>query len=143
MRFAGDPRVSVKKYPTVGHQREIMLSMLLPVAGALLATATIACGTTPDDRPATFEYITLEVLAPSCGTVACHSTSTKIGGFAFDTLDAAHPSLRALVAAGQPDASRLNDVITSSRKRMPPDAPLADEDIALIRTWITAGAPGL
>jgi len=117
--------------------------MLLPIAAALLAVATVACGTTQDDRPATFEYITLEVLAPSCGTVACHSTTTKTEGYAFDTLDAARASLRRLVAPGQPDGSLINDVLTSSRKRMPPDAPLADEDIALIQKWITAGAQGL
>jgi len=120
-----------------------MSAMWFPLTAALVAAATAACGTTPDDRPATFEYITLEVLAPACGTVACHSTSTRTQGYAFDTLDAARASLQRLVTAGQPAASLLNDVLTSSRKRMPPDAPLADEDIALIQKWITAGAQGL
>ncbi|HEY4243225.1 MAG TPA: c-type cytochrome domain-containing protein [Kofleriaceae bacterium] len=111
---------------------------------ALLATVAFAgCGTTPDDRPQTFEYITLEVLAPACGTVACHSTTTREHGYAFDTLDAAQVSLGQLVTPGHADSSQLYDVITRTNGVMPPDSPLADEDIALIGNWIDAGAPGL
>jgi len=103
-----------------------------------------ACGTSPDDRPQTFEYIALEVLTPACGTVACHSSSTHVEGFAFDTLDEARTALRRLVTPGNPDASRIYDVIAGSGDpQMPPDAPLATQDIELIRAWISAGAPGL
>ena len=106
---------------------------------ALLA----ACASGTDDRPQTFEFVTLEVLAPACGTVACHSSTTREHGYAFDTLADARKALARLVAAGKPESSRLYDIITRSSGVMPPDAPLASEDIDLIKRWIAAGAPGL
>ena len=108
-----------------------------------IAIAMLGCGTSPDSRPQTFEYITLEVLSPSCALVACHSTCTRVDGFAFDTLAASREALQVLVTPGNPDQSELYQVISSSRKVMPPDAPMATEDIDLIRSWILAGAPGL
>jgi hypothetical protein len=108
-----------------------------------LAILAAGCGTEADDRPQTFEYITLEVLAPACGTVACHSSSSRVEGYELDTLDGARTSLGRLVVRGQPDASKLYDVIAGSGLVMPPDAPIADPDVELIRSWIAAGAPGL
>jgi hypothetical protein len=112
-------------------------------ACVLIAVALAGCGTTPDSRPQTFAYITLEVLTPACALVACHSTSTRVAGYAFDTLAASRESLRALVTPGQPERSELYTIIATTREVMPPDAPLATEDIDLIRSWILAGAPGL
>ena len=98
-----------------------------------------ACGTT-DDRPATVEVVALEILAPSCGAVQCHSTTTRLEGLAFDTLDEAKASLRELdVRAGR--GGELLEVI--DEQEMPPDAPMFDNDIALIKKWIAAGANGL
>ncbi len=104
--------------------------------------AVVACGTTPDERPATVEVVVLSVLAPSCGQVQCHSTTTNLQGYAFDTLDAAKDSLRGLVATTAAD-SELVEVMRSDSGRMPPDSPLAEEDIVLIETWIDSGAQGL
>jgi hypothetical protein len=113
------------------------------LAYLFLAVALAACGTSPDSRPQTFAYITLEVLSPSCALVACHSTSTRVNGYAFDTLAASREAMQILVTPGQPEQSELYTILLSTRKTMPPDAPMADEDIALIRSWILAGAPGL
>ena len=109
----------------------------------LVAAAVAGCGTTPDSRPQTFEYITLEVLSPACGLVACHSTSTRVAGYAFDTLAVSREALRVLVTPGHPEQSELYQIISTPREVMPPDAPMATEDIDLIRSWILAGAPGL
>ena len=115
----------------------------------LAATLLAACGTTPDDRPKTFEAVTFEVLAPHCGQVQCHSTFTMNEGYAFDTLDAARRSLRAdpntnnlCVTAGDPCdlLSVLNG--TDERERMPPDVPLATEDREYLLGWIADGAAG-
>ena len=106
-----------------------------------VSLCSVACGTTPDDRPATFEFVSLEVLAPACATVACHSSSTNARGFAFDTLPASRQALRSLVIVGNAQASQLIDVI--KRNRMPPDEPMADQDVALLEAWINNGAPGL
>lgn len=95
-----------------------------------------ACGTSPDERPVTFEVVTLSVLAPTCGQVQCHSTTTRTAGLAFDTLAAARDSMQS-----RGDRQEILDQIQDGS--MPPDAPLADEDAALIEAWIAAGAPGL
>ena len=79
-----------------------------------------ACGTEPDSRPVTFDVVVYEVLAPSCGQVQCHSTTTNVNGYALDTLDAARTTLsktggdRALldIARGK-TITNLEDVITS------------------------------
>jgi hypothetical protein len=104
--------------------------------------AVAACGTTPDDRPATVEVVALSILAPSCGQVQCHSTTTNLEGYAFDTFDAAKDALRGLVGPTAAQ-SELVDVLRSDEERMPPDSPLAEEDIVLIETWIDSGAQGL
>jgi hypothetical protein len=107
------------------------------LAGCAFAAA---CGTT-DDRPATLEVVSLTVLAPSCGMVACHSTTTKTEGYAFDTLTSARESLRGLVSPGDPSRSHLIEVLRS--REMPPDSPMADQDVALVEAWIAGGAEGL
>lgn len=115
----------------------------LPVLFALLG----ACGTTPDERPVTVEVVALSVLAPSCGQTQCHSTSTYIQGYAFNTLDAAKDALREIATTVQGETAAdtlLIDVMrTTGGKRMPPDAPLAEQDIQLVEAWIDSGSPGL
>ncbi len=105
-------------------------------AALAIAAALAGCGTTPDERPVTFEVVTLSVLAPTCGQVQCHSTSTHTKGYAFDTLAASRDSLR-----GTGDRNEVWQQIESGE--MPPDAPLAEEDKQLIKAWLDAGAPGL
>lgn len=105
----------------------------------LFALALSACGTS-DERPATLEVVSLEILAPSCGAVQCHSTTTKLEGLAFDTLEAAKDALNELdVRAG--DGGELIEVIDDNV--MPPDSPMFDNDVALIKKWIADGAVGL
>ena len=108
----------------------------------LLAALLAACGTSPDSRPATVEVISLEILAPTCGQVQCHSTSTAIQGYAFDTLEASKVALRDLVG-GRGRADLIEVLETTGGKRMPPDSPLDPQDIDLIKAWIAAGAQGL
>ena len=97
------------------------------------------CGTS-DDRPATIEVVAIEILAPSCGAVQCHSTTTRLEGLAFDTLDEAKAALRELeVRAG--NGGDLIEVIDD--QVMPPDSPMFANDVELIKQWIAAGAVGL
>lgn len=97
--------------------------------------ALAACGTSPDSRPATFEVVTEEVLKPSCGLVACHSSTTNESGYAFDTLAAARATF---VDQG---TNEIHEKITE--KEMPPDSPMAEADIQLFEAWLSAGKPGL
>jgi hypothetical protein len=113
--------------------------MVLPRLACLCLSLVAACGTSPDDRPATLEVVALSVLAPSCGQVQCHSSSTNLEGYAFDTLSGARAALKRLVPNG-----KLMDVLTASGdKRMPADTPMDEKDIALIQAWIDDGAQGL
>jgi hypothetical protein len=124
--------------------------MRLFLTAALALTA--ACGMTPDERPLTLEVVTLDVLAPTCGQVQCHSTTTKTQNLAFDTVKAAGIALNTL---GVDDVDVIDgvtyiggdllDVIEGRGdvERMPPDAPLADQDHDLLTAWIMAGTPGL
>jgi hypothetical protein len=108
----------------------------------LLACFVVGCGT-DDPRPATVEVIATEILAPTCGQVQCHSTTTMTTGYAFDTLAAAKVALKTLTSP-QHKGRGLDEVLTASGGgRMPPDSPLDPADITLIQTWLANGAPGL
>lgn len=102
-----------------------------------------ACGTDPDPREPTFDVVAQQVLAPTCGQVQCHSTTTRVEGFAFDTRDAARASLLDMgVRNGR--NNELTDVLFGDGdERMPPDSPLNQQDLDLITAWIDMGAPGL
>jgi len=121
--------------------------------------ALIACGTEPDTRPATLDYIVNTILAPNCATAGCHTAASKAHGYAFDNVDdtlAAFVSSRTsrggggggrgmpqvLVTPDNPDQSQLYVVLISSDKPMPPAWTLSHADIDLIQTWIDDGAPG-
>jgi WD40 repeat protein len=78
--------------------------------------------------------------------VSCHNTRTLKGGLSletFDTLMAGGQHGPALVA-GHSGESRLVQMLEGRvEPRMPYEAePLAPQAIALVRTWIDAGAPG-
>jgi hypothetical protein len=113
----------------------------------ILATIALAaaCGSTPDERPLTLEVVSLEVLAPSCGQVQCHSTTTRTEDLAFDTVEAASESL---VQMNVDDpvffGGQLFEVLDGTNGvSMPFDAPLARQDYDLLAAWIAAGTPNL
>ena len=107
----------------------------------LFALLAAACGTT-DPRSPSVEVISEEILAPTCGQVQCHSTTSNVDGYAFDTLAAAKVSLKKLVP-GDGHKSLMKAITDTGGDRMPPDSPLDDADITLIETWIGSGAQGL
>jgi Planctomycete cytochrome C len=114
------------------------LGSLLLLGGLLAATG---CGDEIDDRPATREYIVAAILAPSCGNAACHSSTAKVEGYAFDTQEAAAEALEQLVLPGDVQRSRLAQVLRATgESRMPLDSPLPEADIKLIEAWILGGA---
>jgi hypothetical protein len=126
----------------------------LLIAGVLLAAAS-GCGTEEDDRPATLEFITQTILAPSCATANCHSTFAQAEGLILSNVDDARNSLSSYVEAGDPAINDDEDTTQGlmcyllspggdgSCIRMPYDAPLPNADINLIYKWIDDGAEGL
>jgi hypothetical protein len=103
---------------------------LLAMAAALVA----GCASDPDDRPVNVDVLTLTVLAPSCGQVQCHSSTTATQGFAFDTIEGAKKALN-------DELGEIQDVIEEGS--MPPDNVWSDVDRAYWDKWLAAGKPGL
>ena len=114
-----------------------------------VALALCACGTSPDTRPETADYIIEAILVPYCGRGGCHSSATEARNLAFDTIPSALSALgtsqrgQRLVVKGDAQASRLYTVLVDTSRPMPPDQPLSDADIDLIKRWIDDGAAGL
>jgi hypothetical protein len=116
-----------------------MVRAMLRLAVAA-AVASAACSQTDNDRPATLQYITEAILQPNCAQDVCHSSYTRIKGYAFDTVAVARQSLKPIVNPDEPDSSLLYTVLTRQIKRMPYDAPLPQKDIDLILRWIEGSA---
>lgn len=96
----------------------------------------------PAGRPASWSYVHAAVVAPSCATASCHGALTRTAGLRLDDSDLAHEVLigRQYVIPGDPDSPLLYLLEGEERDRMPPDAPLPQADIELIRRWIAEGA---
>ncbi|MGD9644498.1 MAG: DUF1553 domain-containing protein [Pirellulales bacterium] len=89
-----------------------------------------------------FEKRVRPVLVEHCQT--CHGADTQEAGVRLDSRDAMLQggSAGAIVTAGEPDRSRLIEVITYQRDvQMPPDGKLPDEAIAALRDWVKLGLP--
>ena len=124
---------------------------------ALFAAVLAACGSATDDRPATLEYITETILAPTCALAECHSVFKQQAGDVFDTPESVrhtivvnglaypfemdNPSQTSLIRSL---TVGLKSVIDESRGlvRMPFVQPMPDADVQLIARWIGDGVPG-
>jgi hypothetical protein len=109
----------------------------------LLASLMVcACSEEPADRPATWSYIHAAIIQPSCATVSCHGERTAAAGVALDDRDTAYDVLLGaqFVIPGDSASALVLLLEGDERPRMPPDAPLPQADIDLVRAWIEAGA---
>jgi hypothetical protein len=117
-----------------------------------------ACGSATDDRPATLDYITETILAPTCALAECHSAFKAQVGDVFDTVEATRRTLVVNNLATPDDADdpanafliktltvgtpSILDPGSTTLVRMPFVSPMPDADIHLIESWIRAGVPG-
>ncbi|NVB84161.1 MAG: hypothetical protein HOV81_37645 [Kofleriaceae bacterium] len=97
---------------------------------------------TSRDRPASWSYVHAAILAPNCATSSCHSERAAAAGVVLDDPDAAYEVLldRQFVIPGDPSSTLMSLLAGDERPRMPPDAPLPEADIDLVREWIEDGA---
>lgn len=100
-----------------------------------------------DASPPTWTRVSVAVMQPSCGTVACHSAVARRAGVVLDSRDAGYASLvdvgeEPFVRPGAPAESRLMYLLAGVDvgRMMPPEAPLPDGEIELVARWICAGA---
>jgi len=107
----------------------------------MLATSS---GLRASDSAPAFTARIAPILQKNC--LACHSSAAKMGGLVMDSYDAlmkggAHG---AVIVPGQADGSRLVEMLEGKiQPRMPFNSdPLPPADIAIIKTWIAAGAKG-
>jgi len=108
-----------------------------------VAAAAIGCGTATDERPPQWSFISPAITEPSCATVNCHSAIAQRGGVDLHDRASGYDSLktRAFVNPTMPDSSPVLFLMHGEGSiRMPPDQPLPEVDIQLIRTWIANGA---
>ena len=138
------------------------MRVLLPLALAALLLAGCehaeALGPDPgpgDGEPATLRRVQEEVFSRSCALSGCHAgSSAPLGldlsagqahGNTVGVRSVERPDLFR-VAPGDPDASYLIKKVQGDADivggRMPLGSePLSDDEIQLLRDWVTAGAP--
>jgi hypothetical protein len=89
-----------------------------------------------------FKNDILPLLIQSCGVVGCHDPGTAQDGVVLT--DYASIIKTGDVRPGRPDNSDIFEVITDNdpddRMPPPPNAPLSQDEIALIEKWILQGA---
>lgn len=115
-------------------------------------TATPIASPTPGVP--TFEQVFTQVIAPSCLSSGCHVQPVPAGGLKLEEHEAylnltTRSSLYgfgALIAPGEPENSEMFRRITGTRSGFPvmpqpPNNPLSQEKIDLVRRWIEGGAP--
>lgn len=146
-------------------QRPVCALLLAITAGGVVSAA---CGSLEDERPLctkdsdesecgrplTVEYLTLAILAPSCGQTQCHSKFRQAGGLVFDN---PHDARKSMLTPGSGpllqftseqfdplDSGRSNLIqwllplnsVNKDTGRMPFDAALPSIDIQLLQVWI-------
>lgn len=106
-----------------------------------MGAGVVAC-IEPEDRPATWDYVHASIVAPSCATATCHSDLSERAELSLQDPDQAYDALLdgRFVVPGDQTSALLYLLDGDERVRMPPDAPLPEADVALIRTWIVEGA---
>src|SRR4051812_7484176 len=134
MRPVGD-NPSMSRGPLSVPSRAAALVLLaLSLGGALSG-----CGSTADSRPDKWSFISTVIIQPSCATANCHSQLAQRSGVTLDTVADGYQQLmqRHFVMPGNPDGSALMALLRGQgSRRMPPDFPLPEVDIALIGAWI-------
>src|SRR5207302_9085161 len=87
------------------------------------------------DKAPSFKTDVAPLLKDACSS--CHSGLKQKAKLDVTSYD----SLMKFVKAGEPDKSKLhNALLGKGAKMMPPKNPLSDDQIAVIKAWITAGA---
>jgi hypothetical protein len=115
----------------------------LAVGGVLTVLGAAGCGSTTDDRPAKWSFISATIVEPACATVACHSAVAQRAGVDLHERDVGYHALldRHFVFPNDSTKSTVMLLMHATGSiRMPPDLPLPEADIQLIGKWIDGGA---
>lgn len=88
-----------------------------------------------------FEKEIRPVIEKNC--VGCHNEEMRMGSLRLDTREGAMAGGRTGqgVIPGEPERSRIFEMISGNKPRMPPTGALPGETVELIKKWIAEGAP--
>lgn len=122
--------------------------IVLTVAAALSALSIAACAPAPP-----LSAVEQQVFARGCVFSSCHGASgspaggLSLAGSTFEKLVNVKATLapqKQRIVPFDPEQSFLFEKISQDKPsagvRMPPGQPLAEDEIAMIRAWIVAGA---
>ncbi|MFN3939742.1 MAG: c-type cytochrome domain-containing protein [Chitinophagales bacterium] len=86
-----------------------------------------------------FQNVVFPIINSHCAQSGCHDPITQKEGINLSSWEAIYYG--GTVKPGNANASEMYEVITENGDdRMPPDAPLNNEQIAIIQLWINQGA---
>lgn len=117
-----------------------MRYLIQQLVGVLVSVPAIAGSVQADDRTVDFASQIAPILESHC--VRCHSPGNPKGDLSLAT--AADLRENEYIVPGEPDSSYLLDLLIADGDQPPAmpkeGAPLADDELALIRRWIARGA---
>jgi hypothetical protein len=125
------------------HDRATFLARLAGLATVVAVLAAGCLGSTDDDRPAKWSFISATITEPSCATVNCHSQITQRASVDLHARDIGFYTLKNgfyVIPNDAADSSLIYLLNASGSRRMPPDNPLPSADVLLIEKWIDDGA---
>jgi hypothetical protein len=121
--------------------RLCLVVLVLTVGGISLASRADEPNNSPlpsdakADKAPSYKTDVAPLLKDACSS--CHSGVKQKAKLDVTSYD----SLMKFVKAGEPDKSKLHMALQGKgAKLMPPKNPLADDQIAVIKNWIAAGA---
>jgi hypothetical protein len=115
----------------------VVFGMLALVVGAfgVASVFNTPAAVAEEKKTPTFKADIAPLFKNACA--GCHSGLRQKARLDVTSFD----SVMKKVKAGDPDRSKIhNCLIGKGAKRMPPKKPLSDDQIALVKAWIAAGA---
>lgn len=119
-----------------------------PLLAVVLALAT-GCAEVSTD----WSYLHTAIILPNCTTSACHSELSMAGGMSFQDRDIAYqrltgrpcgstgPAVGYVNVESPADSYLLILLRQEGATGMPPNTPLARDEVDWIEAWIAEGAP--
>jgi hypothetical protein len=117
--------------------------MNMKIVGLMLCLAGLgACAEDADPRPVKWSFIHAAIIVPNCATSGCHSTLSHAYTFDLEDKASAYETFKFSIGTHGNggdlgfDIGELIDGQSELFYRMPPDQPLPQTDIDLIKAWL-------
>lgn len=141
LRQTSPRKVAIKGCLCDSKRMRIQSTAINAIIWAACVSLLVFCSQATFAADVDFQAEIAPILQQHC--VKCHSGSTPDGDFSLATKDAVIDGAGEgwAVIPGDPDASMLLEVVSGDEPRMPEDGPpLSEQEIELLRRWISEGA---